>query len=110
MNIKSFDHLYKESRSLTLSNIRLFSDGGVQLDSKELREGKWSQMFSSAIYAKGVLGELVPPVVSDVLTIGQNLDISQDSWSLLELDVPPPPPPPGQLKPGQLKGKVQWVV
>ena len=48
MNVKSFDHLYKESRSLTLSNIRLYSDGRVRhaLDSKEEREGKWSRKFS----------------------------------------------------------------
>ena len=54
LNIKSFDHLYKESRSLSLSNVRFFSDGRVRhaLDSKEEREGKWCQKFSSAIHLK----------------------------------------------------------
>ena len=48
LNIKSIGHLYKESRTLTLSNIRFFSDGRVRhaLDSKEEREGKWCQKFS----------------------------------------------------------------
>ena len=38
MNVKSISHLYLESRSLTLSNIRFFSDGRVRhaLDSKEI--------------------------------------------------------------------------
>ena len=116
MNIKSFEHLYKESRTLTLSSIRLYSDGRVRhaLDSKEEREGKWSRKFSSAMFAKGILEEVVTPVDHvNVSTIGQDLDISQDSWSSLELDEPPPPPPPvrqGQLNPRQLKGKVQARV
>ena len=64
LNVKSFDHLYKESRSLTLSNIRFFSDGHVRhaLDSKEKREGEWSRKFSSATYAKGLIEEVVPPI------------------------------------------------
>ena len=54
MKIKSIDHLYKESRSLTLSHICFFSDGRVRhaLDSKEEREEKWSQKFSSATFVK----------------------------------------------------------
>ena len=46
MGIKSIDHLYKESRSLSLSHIRLFSDGRVRhaLDCKETRESKWCKL------------------------------------------------------------------
>ena len=42
LNIKTFDHLYKESRALSLSNIHFFSDDRVKLalDSKEERESK----------------------------------------------------------------------
>ena len=63
LNIKSIDHLYKESRALTLSNIRFFGDGRVRhaMDSKEQREGKWCRKFSSAIYVKGLIEEVVPP-------------------------------------------------
>ena len=113
MNVKSFDHLYKESRTLTLSNIRFFSDNRVRhaLDTKEERESQWCRKFSSPTFAKGVLNEVVPPTVavSDVSTIAQGLDVSQQSWSSLELSgvlspsplsppplpTSPPPPPPG---------------
>ena len=99
LNIKSVDHLYKESRALTLSNIRFFSDGRVRhaMDSKEDREGEWSIKFSSATYVKGLIEEVVPPVAiqNDLPTQDNSLDNSQDSsWSSLELDAPPPPPPP----------------
>ena len=65
LNVKSFDHLYKESRSLTLSNIRYFSDGRVRhaLDSKEERESEWRRKFSSATYARDLLQEVAPPTV-----------------------------------------------
>ena len=60
---------------------------------------------------------MVPPVVqNDLSTLGQDLDISgnisEDSWSSLELDEPVPPPPAsqGQLNQRQLKGKVQARV
>ena len=87
LNVKSISHLYLESRSLTLANIRFFSDGRVRhaLDSKEEREGTWSRKFSSAIYIKGLIEEVVYPVVSaqDILTQGDNLDSSHSSWSSL---------------------------
>ena len=120
MNIKSIDHLYKESRALNLSNIRFFSDERVQhaLDSKEEREGKWCRKFSSSIYVKGLIQEVVPPVSGqNVLTIGQNLDVSSDSWSSLEVDEPAPPllqPPVRGIDGNLLKRKIQdgvqkWV-
>ena len=97
LNIKSVDHLYKESRSLTLSNIRFFSDGRVRhaLDVKEEREGKWSRKFSSAGYVKGLIEEVVPPLPTrnNVSTTGVSLDDSHGSWSSLEVDFPPSPPP-----------------
>ena len=116
MNIKSIDHLYKESRALNLSNIRFFSDERVQhaLDSKEGREEKWSRKFSSAIFVKGLIEEVVPPVVNQpVLTIGDNLDVSLGSWSSLEMDDEPPPPPPlpqGPMNQKLLKSKIQVAV
>ena len=116
LNIKSFDHLYKESRSLNLSHIRLFSDSRVRhaLDSKEEREGKWRRKFSSAIYAKGLVEEVVPPIVQNpILTVGESLDDTLGSWSSLEMDEPPPPPPPprqGGVSQNLLKSKVQAGV
>ena len=97
LNIKSIDHLYKESRSLNLSNIRLFSDARVRhaLDSKEGRESGWCRKFSSATFAKGVIEEVVTPLPQNsVLTVGESLDDSLGSWSSLELDEPAHPPPP----------------
>ena len=91
LNVKSVSHLYEESRVLTLSNIRFFSDARVRhaLDVKEGREGTWCRKFSSAVYAKGVIEEVVPQFrgLADVSTAG-NLDDSQNSWSSLELDEP----------------------
>ena len=65
LNIKSFAHLYNESRSLNLSSIRLFGDGRVRhaLDSKENCECDWARKFSSAVYTKGLISEVVPPIV-----------------------------------------------
>ena len=111
MNVKSISHLYLESRSLTLSLIRFFSDGRVRhaLDSKEDREDKWRRKFSSAIYVKGLIEEVVTPVVNseNSLTLVEPLNDSQSSWSSLEVEgilspvqpspsrvSPPPPPPP----------------
>ena len=116
MNIKSVDHLYKESRSLTLANVRFFSDNRVRhaLDSKEEREGKWSRKFSSTCYAKGLITEVVPSVAErSVLTVGQSLDDSLASWSSLELEEPPPPPPSppqGAMRQSLLKRKIQAGV
>ena len=64
LNVKSISHLYLESRSLTLSTIRFFSDGRVHhaLDSKEACEDEWRRKFSPAIYAKGLIEEVVTPV------------------------------------------------
>ena len=90
LNVKSIAHLYKESRALNLSKIRFFSDERVKhaLDSKEEREGKWRRKFSSAIYTKGLLQDVVGPVNSeqDVLTIANAMDVSQSSWDLLDLE------------------------
>ena len=90
LNVKSIAHLYKESRALNLSKIRFFSDERVKhaLDSKEEREGKWRRKFSSAIYTKGLLQDVVGPVNSeqDVLTITNAMDVSQSSWDSLDLE------------------------
>ena len=108
LNIKSLTHLYEECRSLSLSRIRFFSDARAQhaLDAKEEREGQWCRKFSSAVFAKGLIQEVVPPVVDNaLLTTGDTLNVSQDSWSSLEVDdvptpsspisgSPPPPHPP----------------
>ena len=61
--IYAHGHMYLESRSLSLSNIRFFSDENVRhaLDSKEAREGDWKRKFSSATYAKGLIEEVAPP-------------------------------------------------
>ena len=107
LNVKSISHLYLESRALTLSHIRFFSDGRVRhaLDSKEDREDKWRRKFSSAIYVKGLIEEVVSPIpsVENSLTVARSLDESQSSWSSLEIEgilsppqptAPPPPPSP----------------
>ena len=117
LNIKSIDHLYRESRLLNLSNIRFFSDSRVRhaLDCKEERESKWCRKFSSAVYAKGFIAEVVTPFVQQpVSNIDQSLDVSLNSWSSLELDEPDPPPPPplprGVVSQKLLKRKVQAGV
>ena len=105
LNIKSISHLYLEARSLTLSHIRFFSDGRVRhaLDSKENREDKWRRKFSSAIYTKGLIGEVVTPSVNDenVLTLNNTLDDSRGSWSSLEIEGPLTPlsPPTASTPP-----------
>ena len=85
------------------------------LDAKEEREGEWCQKFSSAIFVKGLIAEVVPPVVQEpVLTIGGNLDDSLGSWSSLELEEPAPPPPPppqqGGMSQSLLKSRIQAGV
>ena len=119
LNIKSIEHLYKESRSLTLSNIRFYSDSRIRhaLDSKEEREGKWCRKFSSSTFVKGLIEEVVTPVVGQpVLTLDNNLDDSSGSWSSLELEEaaaappPPPPPPQGVMRQSLLKKKIQVGV
>ena len=80
-----------------------FSDWRVRhaLDAKEEREGKWCQKFSSATFVKGIIAEVVPPIVQEpVLTIGENLDDSLGSWSSLEMDEPAPLPPPVLVREG----------
>ena len=62
---------------------------------------EWVRKFSSAIYAKGLMGEVVPPLVQNTVSTDiERLDVSLGSWSSLELDEvadpPPPPPPPPQ--------------
>ena len=117
MNVKSIDHLYKESRTLTLSNIRFFSDGRARhaLDRKEEREGKWSTKFSSACYAKGLIEEVVPPLPTqnNISTEDQSLDDSLSSVSSLEAATPPPTEPAqpaGELSRALLKRKIQAGV
>jgi hypothetical protein len=82
--MKSVSHLYKESRALSLANIRLFSDDRVchALGSKETREGTWGRKFSSAIMTKNVIVDITsllsspPPAVMNL-----DLDIFRDSLS-----------------------------
>ena len=54
LGIKSIFHMYEESRALSLSNIRFFSDRRVRhaLDTKEGRESNWRRKFSSAVNTK----------------------------------------------------------
>ena len=49
LNIKSISHLYKESRTLSLANMRYYSDAHVRhaLESKENREAEWKKKYSS---------------------------------------------------------------
>ena len=85
------------------------------LDAKEKREESWCRKFSSAVYAKEIIDEVVPPVanLAPVLTAG-NLDGSLGSWSSLELDEPAIAPQPA-LSVGRsvvqskalLRGKIQ---
>ena len=81
---------------------------------KERREKKWSRNFSSANYLKGLIEEVVPPIVDQiVLTTGASLDDSLSSWSSLEMEelAPPPPPPPGGvMNYTLLKRKIQTGV
>ena len=113
LNIKSVEHLYKESRALSLSNVRFFSDDRVRhaLDSKEEREGKWSRKFSSAIFVKGLIEEVVPPVATEstILTEDQSLDLFDDS-STSEASDSPPAVPSGTVSRKLLKGKIQTGV
>ena len=69
LNIKSISHLYKESRALSLSDARIFSDDRVKhaLDSKEARESNWSRKFSSAVYTRDLISGLIPPPTSPTL-------------------------------------------
>ena len=139
MNVKSISQLYKECRALNLSKIRVFSDERAKraLDSKEEREGKWLRKFSSAIFTKGLLQDVVTPVNSEenVSTVGNALDDSSLSWGSLDVEgilspapasaslplasptapipppPPPPPPPPRQVNPNkQLKRSIQTGV
>ena len=111
LNVKSVTHLYEESRVLTLSTIRFFSDQRVRhaLDVKEKREEVWTRKFSFASYAKGVIEEVVPPlpISVPVSTVG-NLDDSRSSWSSLEVDEPTQPAElsVARSKP-LLRGKIQ---
>ena len=75
------------------------------LDSKEKREEAWRWKFPSAIYAKGLIEEVVAPVVDTEanLTAGVNLDVSLGSWSSLEMeDIPIPSEPSVPLSPVSL--------
>ena len=113
LNVKSVEHLYKESRALSLSNIRFFSDERVRcaLDSKEEREGKWSRKFSSAIFVKGLIEEVVPPVVIEniVSTEDQSLDLFEDS-EISDAPDSPPVVPSSTVSRKQLKKKIQTGV
>ena len=56
INIKSISHFYKECRTVSLINIRQFSDARVRhaLDTKEARESKWKRKSSPAMLALDV--------------------------------------------------------
>ena len=106
-------YIYKELRALSLSNVRFFSDERVRgaLDSKEERESKWSRKFFSAVFVKGLIEEMVPPVANEniVSTEDQSLDLFDDSVSS---DAPASPPvvPSGTISQKLLKGKIQAGV
>ena len=74
-------HLYKESRSVCLANIRAFSDDRVRhaLDTKETREAGWTRKFSSSVYAKKIFDTVLPNFPAP--TLPPNLPL------------PPAPPP-----------------
>ena len=78
LGIKSIRHIYLESRSLSLSSIRCFGDEDVRhaLDVKEGRESKWSRKFSSATYARDLLGEVAPPSGEVQVSLPNSLDDS----------------------------------
>ena len=61
MAVKSVTHFYKEARSLSLANVRLFGDVRVRhaLDSKEALEAKWSRKFSSALDTRNLIHDLL---------------------------------------------------
>ena len=61
MAVKSVTPLYKEARSLSLVNVRLFGDVRVchALVSKEAREAKWSRKFSSALDTRNLIHDLL---------------------------------------------------
>ena len=113
LNIKSIEHLYKESRALSLSNARFFGDSRVKhaLNSKEEREGKWSQKFSPAIFVKGLIEEVVPPlpIEESVSTEDHSLDLFDDSGPS-EAPDSPPAVPLGAPSRRLLKGKIQAGV
>ena len=86
LNIKSFDHLYKECRSLSLSNVCFFSDGRTRhaLDVKEQREGRWRRKSSPATFAKGLLQEVVTPVVSNQNVLTAEISLNDNPPSFKE--------------------------
>ena len=115
LGIKSIRHIYLESRALSLSAIRCFSDGGVRhaLDVKEEREGQWSRKFSSATYVKELLEEVAPPAgeVQVPLSNSHTLDdsfgssISDPEGDALSSVAEPPRAVPSSKN--ALKGKIQ---
>ena len=95
----------------------MISDWRVRraLDAKEEREEKRCHKFPSATFVKGIIAEVVPPVVEEeISTIGESLDDSLGSWSSLEMEEPPPPPPPppprGAMSQPLLKSRIQARV
>ena len=83
LGIESVSHLYEGSRALSSSHIRFFSDRRVRhaRDTKEEREANWRRKFSSAVFTKGLISEVVPPCVvqPNVSTLGLGLDDSHNS-------------------------------
>ena len=100
--------------SLTLSNIRFFSDGRTRhaLDVKEEREGKWARKFSAACYSKGLIEEVVPPLTpqNPVSTEDHSLDSSLNDVASEQSLAPPPAQPAVTLTRTLLKGKIQTGV
>ena len=126
LNIKSIRHLYLESRSLSLSNIRRFGDENVRhaLDWKEAREGEWRLKFSSATYARDLIQEVAPPnvEVQDVISeAGDGLDgsfgssVEEEEWgaaapALVAAPTVARAQAEGPLTRKLLKGKIQAGV
>ena len=63
LNIKSISHFYKECRTVSLINVRKFSDARVRhaLDTKEQRESSWTRKFSSAVLAHNIENAISNP-------------------------------------------------
>ena len=115
LGIKSIRHVYLESRSLALSNIRFFSDEDVRhaLDTKEARESDWRRKFSSATFVKGLLEEVAPPAVEveeQGLNLNSSLNASLDSSSNDDDAAANQAQTPGAVTRKVLKGKIQAGV
>jgi hypothetical protein len=110
--IKSVTHMYKEARSLSLANIRFFSDSRVRhaLDSKEGRESKWNRKYSSAVKTRELISDLLHlspdshPIVPIVPLTPPALPLTPSALSITPpaLPINPPTPPSIPLPPPTL--------